>query len=161
MMKNLLIVILSSLVFLSCNSIKEYYETGELKATGKTTNGLKYGKWKVYHENGKLRQIGKFNLNKQNGEWRFFHDNGNKEGIGNLENGKMVDKWIWNHPNGKIYTERLYESGKLMEIISCFDGYGNKLFKGSLEKGNGSLNNYDIEGNLLEVHNFENGKFKN
>ena len=160
-MKNSLLTILSLLIFTSCNLTKEYYETSELKAIGKTKNGVKYGKWKVYHENGKIRQVGEFELGKQNGEWHFFHNNGNKEGIGNLQNGKMVGNWIWYHPNGKIYTERFYESGKLMEIISCFDGYGNKLFKSSLDKGNGSLNNYDVEGNLLEVHNFENGKFKN
>ena len=148
------------MVFLSCNSVKEFYETGELKACGKAKNGVKYGKWKFYHENGKIRQVGEFNLGKQNGIWHFYHDNGNEEGIGSLENGKMVGNWIWNHHNGKIYTERLYEDGKLMEIISCFDGYGNKLSKGTLKEGNGSLNNYDIEGNLLEVFNFENGIFK-
>jgi len=106
-----------------------------------------------------LHQIGKFNNGKQDGEWKFFHENGNKEGIGKLDNGKLIGQWNWYHTNGKIYTERLYTYGKLMNIINCFDGNGKQLVKGTLQDGNGTLIVYDLEGDLLEVQNFKDGKY--
>ena len=47
-----------------------------------------------------------------------------------------------------------------MEIVSCFDGKGNKLAKGTMLNGTGTLNNYDIEGKLLDVYYFQDGIFK-
>ena len=52
-----------------------------------------------------------------------------------------------------------YADGKLISIISCFDGNGKQLDKGTLKDGNGTLNLYDIDGNLLEVQNFKDGEF--
>jgi hypothetical protein len=44
-----------------------------------------------------------------------------------------------------------------MEVTSCFDGDANKLYKGSLENGNGSLILYDIDGNLSETQIIKDG----
>lgn len=183
-MRNYLLSFLTLILFISCKSSETFYETGELKMKGKMVDQLKNGQWKYYHQNGKiyqmgsfkddketglwkiyheneaLRQIGNFKEGKQDGQWLFYHDNGNKEGVGNLASGKMIGKWIWYHSNGNLYTERLYEDGNLMEILSCYDGKGNPLEKGTLKKGTGSLNSYDIDGNLIDVQNFENGKIK-
>ncbi len=46
-----------------------------------------------------------------------------------------------------------------LTIINCFDGNGKQLDKGTLKDGNGTLNSYDIDGNLLEVQNFKDGEF--
>ena len=133
-MKQIIILILATLVLVSCKMTKEFYDSGELKKIGRTTGDLK------------------------NGEWKFYHKNGNREGVGKLDIGKLIGQWNWYHTNGKIYTERLYTDGKLMNIINCFDGNGKQLEKGTLQDGDGTLNMYDIEGKLLEVQNFKNGK---
>ena len=46
-----------------------------------------------------------------------------------------------------------------MNIINSLDGNGKQLDKGTLKDGNGTLNSYNIDGNLLEVQNFKDGKF--
>ena len=182
-MEGIFIVFFSLTILISCNTTEKYYDNGTLKEIGKTSNGLKTGEWKFYHENGvlfqvgkyyedkevgkwelyhkneRLWQVGKFNEGKQTGEWLFFHSNGNSEGVGTLLNGAKVGIWKWNHTNGKIYTERLWENGKLKQIISCFDGEGNELDKGSLISGSGTLNLFDIDGNQLETIRYENGEF--
>jgi antitoxin component YwqK of YwqJK toxin-antitoxin module len=37
-----------------------------------------------------------------------------------------------------------------MDIISCFDGTGNALDKGTLQNGNGTIKKYTTEGELIE-----------
>jgi len=177
------IVIISLLVFASCNIQKEFYENGEIKAKGKVENNKKNGKWKLYyengnifqigaysngnevwnwktfHENGKIHQFGKFNDGKQTGEWNFFYSNGDRRGIGTLNNGKRIGIWKWYfNNNGQIQTERSWNNGKLIEIICCYDGQGNKLDKGTLINGNGTMKLYDINGELQETILYKNGE---
>tara|TARA_R110000868_G_scaffold403248_1_gene680332 strand:+ start:4122 stop:4676 length:555 start_codon:yes stop_codon:yes gene_type:complete len=180
-MKQIFYLILS-ISFFSCSISKEYYENGNLETKGiksnqikigdwkyyypsgkyqgggKYRNGKRNGQWKWFHENGELWQIGHFLNDEQTGEWKFFHDNGNREGIGSSLNGGKIGKWIWYHTNGKLYTERLWENGKLLEIISCLDGNGNQLDKGSIINGTGTMNLYDMDGNLIEALEYKNGE---
>ena len=177
------IIIFITLLTLSCGTKKEFYESGTLKAKGKVANDLKTGmwkqyyecgeifqigkylngketgEWKIFHENGQLRQIGKFNNGKQTGEWNFYHPNGKREGIGTLIDGKRNGIWKWYHTNGSIYTEREWDNERLVKIISCYDGQGNELDKGTFKNGNGTMKVYDIDGNLLETYNYKNGKY--
>ncbi len=48
-----------------------------------------------------------------------------------------------------------------MEILSCFDGKGNSLDKGTLKNGNGTINEYDIDGTLIKQVNYVDGRNKN
>lgn len=183
MKKYILFVLIISLV--SCNISKEYYENGKIEKVGKTTNGLKNGKWKYYfsdgnfrgggkylngkrtgqwkwfYQNGMLEQIGEYLNDEQEGEWKFYHDNGIQSGVGTLKNGKRIGVWKWFFNNGQIQTERYWNDGKLIKVISCYDGKGNELDKGSLINGNGTMKLYDIKGNLLETYIFENGEYVN
>ncbi len=182
-MNKTLFLIIAFLTLTSCSLQKEIYESGNLKAKGKVTNKIKNGKWKlfyesgnlfqigeysngketgewkIFHENGKIRQIGRFNNGKQTGEWNFFHSNGNQEGIGALIDGKRTGTWKWYHTNGETYTEREWNNGKLIKIISCYDGEGNELDKGTFTNGNGTMKLYDIDGNLLETLRYENSEY--
>lgn len=181
---NIKILTILAIITISCRTKMEFYDTGNLKAKGNLVNDLKSGKWKqfyesgkifqigkylndketgewkIFHENGQLKQIGKFNNGKQTGEWKFYHPNGNKEGIGTLIDGKRIGVWKWYHTNGSIYTEREWDNENLLRIISCFDGQGNKLNKGTFKNGTGTLILYDIDGNLLNTINYKNGKYQ-
>lgn len=44
-----------------------------------------------------------------------------------------------------------------MGIISCYDGNGNPLDKGTLVHGNGTVNYYDEKGTLTETKTFVDG----
>lgn len=129
-----------------------------MKSQGKTSDGQKVGEWKYYHPNGNLWQVGHFEEGKQDKEWKFFHKNGNRQGIGTLDKGKRQEKWIWYHENGQLYTVRTWKNGKLCEVISTFDGAGNKLDKGTIEDGSGTVKFYDIDGNLTDVLQYKNGE---
>ena len=45
-MKNIIIIIFTTLLLVSCKLTKETYESGELKKIGRTSNGVKTGNWK-------------------------------------------------------------------------------------------------------------------
>ena len=111
-----------------------YYETGELKSMGKFVNGKMKGLWKDYFKQGKLMKAGNYaSGGYEHGEWKSYFE------------------------TGEIYQTRLYNLGLVMEIISCFDGKGNELDKGTLEKGTGVVNEYDIDGNLIKQITYYNG----
>ena len=112
----------------------------------------------VYYENGQLSSIGKYSQGKETGPWKYFHENGQFRYVGKYSLGVSTGEWKYYHTNGQIYQVRLYEKGKLMNILSCFDGNGTSLNKGTLVNGNGSINEYDIEGLLIKQVNYINGR---
>lgn len=168
----------------SCNVTKEYYDNGAIDTKGKTingkkdgvwtyyhrtgeyrgggafVNGKKTGEWKWFHENGQIKQVGEFLDDKQTGDWKYFHSNGNRQGAITLSKGNLVGVPKWYFSNGQLQTERQWnDEGKLIEIISCYDGKGKELEKGTLTNGNGSMNLYDIDGNLIDIAQYKNGVY--
>lgn len=161
---------------------KYYFENGRIKATGEYIHGKMNGEWKyyfengeieletnyvdnegngqtkLYYENGILRMEGTRIGNKIVGVCKFYHDTGKLESKGSLNyNGNKTGIWVTYHENGSVYTEKEYEDGKLLKIISCKDGKGNKLKKGSLKKGNGTVRNYDENGIFLGEDIYKDG----
>ena len=92
-----------------------------------------FGKWKEYYENGKTMEEYEFENGQRNGSDKFFHN------------------------NGQLWTERLYQNGKLWDIVCNFSLAGKPLEKGSLIKGKGTLNIYDENGSLLETLSYVDG----
>lgn len=131
------------------NNLKQgkwtFYKNEKLYSTGKFSKGKKIGYWKDYHPNGKLFQKGKFKNDFQNGIWNYYYESGEFMGKGELIYDKQNGLWKWFHKNGKLYTERLYENGKLMEIKSCFDEDENVLDCGKIFNGNGIMIYHNLE----------------
>lgn len=53
----------------------EFYETGELKISGKFENDLKEGVWKIYYKNGKIKEKGKYKNDDKVGIWKSYYKN--------------------------------------------------------------------------------------
>lgn len=157
-MNKIILTLVSALLFNCCTVEKNYTENGTLESKGKMSNNLKNGPWQFYHENGKLHQYGAFKNGKQDGEWHFIHPNGVQQGIGTLDEGKKVGIWKWYFNNGQLQTERSWNNGKLFEIVSCYDGQGNELDRGTLIIGTGTMKLYDSNGKLLETLVYKNGE---
>ncbi|PHR70183.1 MAG: hypothetical protein COA67_08625 [Lutibacter sp.] len=140
--------------------IKNYYETGELQFTISDTSNSKEDYQKNYDKEGTLRSEGKRATwdYKYTGKWKYYHINGQLEWEGEYSNGKPDGEWIGYHNNGKIYITNQWEKGKLLNVIACFDGSGNQLEKGTLINGNGTVNDYDINGNLIKTESYLNGE---
>jgi len=90
-----------------------YYQTGELKATGKYVNQQKDSTWMYYHDNGHpLAEEFYFN-GKREGTWKIFYSNGKiaeeKNYTDNIEHGD----WIEYYESGKIKSKSTYDKGRM------------------------------------------------
>ena len=56
-------------------NFSEFYETGELRVSGKYENGLEEGIWKAYYKNGKIKEKGKYKKGEKVGIWKSFYKN--------------------------------------------------------------------------------------
>ena len=75
-------------------------------------NENRIGDWKNFFETGELRSSGKFVNDRQNGEWIFYLQDGKKMQTGNFRNGVMEREWIWYYPSGNIFREEIYSGGR-------------------------------------------------
>lgn len=114
---------------------KEYYETGELRASGKYLNSRPTGKWKYYFEDGKIEITGTYTRKgEKDGEWIWYYPDKNILSIENyvaglpegesftlsmegdtLEHGMYADgleegKWIY--VNDSVLVEGFYVGGQ-------------------------------------------------
>jgi antitoxin component YwqK of YwqJK toxin-antitoxin module len=95
------------------------------------------------------------------GKWTYYHKNGTLNWKGGFSDDRYQGEWIGYHENGKIYRSEIWDFGKLMSVISCYDGQGNELELGTLINGNGTVHNYDIDGNLSSVKTYKSGDEQN
>lgn len=93
---------------------------------------------------------------KQNRIWTYYYDSGEFMRRGELINDKQNGLWQWYHKNGKLYTERLYNLGKMVEIKSCYDNQGKVLECGKIINGNGTMIFHDVEnGTNTKIEEYE------
>lgn len=140
------------------------------------------GRLIIYHENGKIKGTGGWTReNKRNYRWRFYDENENllaetffEDGIleGSYEqyfpNGKSASKHYYElgllhglstyyYEDGKLFTSREYVKGKLMNVIKLLNNNGDNLDFGTIKNGNGIINIYDFDGNLMSKVNVIDG----
>ncbi|WP_435416316.1 toxin-antitoxin system YwqK family antitoxin [Polaribacter aestuariivivens] len=53
----------------------EFYDSGEVKITGKFEDGYKEGTWKTYYKNGKIKEKGRYNKGEKVGVWKIYYKN--------------------------------------------------------------------------------------
>jgi hypothetical protein len=139
-----------------------HYEYGRLIRSGSYSKNQRTGHWKYFHPNGKLHRKGKFINDKSNGFWKYYFENGQPLGEGKIINDENDGLWKWFYNNGNLYSEYLYDNGKLLEIKSCFDRNGGQLDCGNIINGNGIVISHDTEGKTDTVQHseYEKGIFK-
>jgi len=90
-----------------------YYQTGELKATGKYENQQKDSIWTYYHLNGHPISEEFYLSGKREGTWKIFYSNGKiaeeKNYTDNIEHGD----WIEYYESGKIKSKSTYDKGRM------------------------------------------------
>ena len=75
--------------------------------------GRRTGEWKTYFETGEIRASGKYANNAPVGEWTYFSQDGKKMQTGNFNNGVREGEWKWFFPSGNILREDFLVGGKL------------------------------------------------
>ena len=113
-----------------------YNEKGVRTAEGPVdANENRTGEWKNYFETGELKSSGKFVNNRQNGEWDFYAQNGQKEQIGNFNNGVMEGDWKWFFPSGNVFREEVYARGKSNGLCIQYSDSATIVAKGEYVEG--------------------------
>ncbi len=138
---------------------KEFYETGKVKATINYKGGIRSGDFTVYHENGVVAKKGK--LIKDTiaiGKWKWFYESKQlkKEGFFDDE-GNQIGKWKVHHKNGKLMIIGNFPTGKQLRY---FDDGITIEEKGFFKEGlkDGVWEKYLRIGNLIEKISYKDGK---
>ncbi|MDP1621869.1 MAG: hypothetical protein Q8M08_05980 [Bacteroidales bacterium] len=137
---------------------KMIYFDGTIKEHGILNNLIYNGFRKTYYRNGVLKCDCYFKNGKRDSINQSHYENGQLQAMIIFNHGKENGKELWFYENGQFKGEQVYENGRLFEIISLFDNKGRPLEKGTLKKGNGTLNNYSDEGKLECIEFYKNGR---
>lgn len=95
--------------------VKEFYDSGVLKAEGWTQNKIKEGYWIYYYPEGSLKKKGHYHKDKKHGYWYFYSRNGQPVKEGHFENGLMQEWWIFYEKNAHL---------KVQYLMGKKNGYG-------------------------------------
>ena len=90
----------------------EYYESGQLKAEGRSISGVKLGRWIYYYENGRIQKVGNLKDGKEIGGWTYYYENGRVQKVGSIKDEKKVGKWTYYYENGRIQSIGDYKDEK-------------------------------------------------
>jgi len=88
------------------------YKEGRLLAEGiYDEQARKQELWKYFYETGELKETGRYKDGKRIGTWRFLFVNGDIEQIGDFRNDLATGTWRWYYQNKQLRLEEEYEDG--------------------------------------------------
>lgn len=87
-----------------------------------------------------------------------YYEDGKRQCVCNYKNGKQDGEQHVFYKNGQLYSNTLWEEGRLLEVKSLFNEQGEALEIGTLKNGNGDLFEYDKAGRKIGIRTFKNGK---
>jgi antitoxin component YwqK of YwqJK toxin-antitoxin module len=94
---------------------KTYFrESGKLKEEVEYSRGQQSGLKNLYFESGQLRASGRMVDGAKEDEWHWYHENGKTSVTVTFKNGKKHGKEIRNNTRGMIVQEVYYEDGVLI-----------------------------------------------
>ncbi|EDP94591.1 hypothetical protein U8527_16845 [Kordia algicida OT-1] len=159
---------------------KYYHENGKVSMSGMYKNGESVGEHITYREDGTVKNIIVYNDEGEDIEYRDFDENGTliksmieidethtvfKEFFSNGKL-KLVENHRYNKKNGEKITyfdngqlrqKLIYNKGKLVENVACFDRSGKKINNGDFANGNGLVKFYNADGKLYKEAIYKNG----
>jgi antitoxin component YwqK of YwqJK toxin-antitoxin module len=88
------------------------FKDGRLLAEGiYDEQGRKQELWKYYYDTGELKETGRYKDGKRMGTWRYLFINGDVEQIGEFRNDLATGTWRWYYENKQLRLEEEYEDG--------------------------------------------------
>jgi len=117
--------------------IIRYNEKGIRVAEGiLDANGRRNGDWNTYFETGELRLSGKYANNAPVGEWTHFTKDGKKMQTGYYSNrGLREGEWRWYYPSGDIFREEVYVDDKPNGLCVQYSDSATIVAKGEYVDG--------------------------
>ncbi|HPB58226.1 MAG TPA: hypothetical protein PLL49_06945 [Bacteroidales bacterium] len=149
-----------------------YYPTGKIKRTIPYVEGEPHGENREYYPNGNLKAYRRFNKGEFDGLQIYYHINDSIESEGYMQNGNKVGSWYWYNLDGSlshheehknesvVYTALYYPSGSLREeyfydlngtLVKhvIYNHLGEVLHTNQFQNGEGTMENYYLNGTLL------------
>ncbi|MPM06157.1 hypothetical protein SDC9_52453 [bioreactor metagenome] len=113
---------------------KEYYETGELMASGTYKNNERVGSWTFYHNNGKVEQKGSFTTKGiPDDEWNYYYESGNLLKKEFYEDGEPEGEYVEYSDSGEVLVKGMYSEG--LETGEWYYAIGDVIEKGKYQDG--------------------------
>ena len=138
--------------------IERYNEFEVLIEEGVINNEGKYaGEVNWYYENGTIKIKGYYNDKTPYGNWIEYYNTGEIMANYSFINGMKEGSYYYYHINGQLWTERIYKSGLLWEIISNYDKNGNAIDHGDIVEGTGTVIVYNENGIIQTTLIYKNG----
>jgi uncharacterized protein len=97
--------------------------------------GNRKGVWKDFYISGELRATGTYRNNRKTGEWNYYFRNGKIEQKGRFLNGRHDGQWIWYFDTGEIWREESYFNGMEDGYAKEYDREGNIIAEGNYING--------------------------
>jgi len=97
--------------------------------------GRKSGAWKDFYITGELRATGTYVDNQKSGTWTYYFRSGGVEQKGRFDRDRYQGIWNWYYPNGNIWREESYFNGREDGMFVEYDQEGNILAKGDYING--------------------------
>ncbi|MDR1725074.1 MAG: hypothetical protein LBR28_01615 [Bacteroidales bacterium] len=183
LLKNTLLVIIVSIIFVSCGKGKEEvvtkYDNGKPKLVyyTKTIDGKKQLVYqRMFYPNGKIRFEGSIKTDSKYGVWNYYFENGKKFASVDFTNNKAGNKWeivtLDSKPlvtiNDTLISAGLTADNEIVNISIRQNGFEKKYifyesfklkeawtFKGNILNGQSTA--YFENGNVQSIHNYVDG----
>ncbi|AFH49386.1 Hypothetical protein IALB_1678 [Ignavibacterium album JCM 16511] len=159
----LIIIILVSVIFFSCEQSKEreieqplVVKEGLLYKDSTSTvpysgrhkskildkvieyevkDGIKNGDFILYFPDGKIEMKGKIVNDKNEGEWKYYLPDGTLQTVGIFVNDLPESTWTWFYQDGKIFEQGNFKNGVRIGEWKTFDQYGKLRVLRKFENG--------------------------
>lgn len=139
-----------------------HYDNGQPEKAGEFKNGEKHGIWTGWYANGNIRYEITYENGSARGPARMYYSDGTLREEGNWQELFWVGEYRFFHPNGQLFYEWSYNnSGRREGEQRYFYANGNKMYLGEWMNGSisGHVEVYDSTGMMVQVRNYEGGKF--
>jgi antitoxin component YwqK of YwqJK toxin-antitoxin module len=180
----ILVIGISSIVFLHDGKTTYYYPSSYKQAVGKLVNDKQDGKWTYWFENGPVQSEQYYKNGVEDSIWSWYNKEGIKTKEGGYRKGMYHGKWLFYSDSGALLEEDLYvDNRKHGKTASYFENgkkssevfferdrehgpatywfeNGNKFMEGSFENGvkTGIWKTYFENGKLNSETRYENSK---
>ncbi len=139
---------------------KTYWDNGNLKSiTNHNENGEKTGYWKIYYQSGELKESGRYEDGKKSGNWNEYYYNGTRKKRTHYYNGLITEKETY-YENGRAMVIGNFDDNEKKHGIweQYYDNWQQKL-KGEYSHGkkHSQWKYYTSDGKLYKVENYKMG----
>lgn len=163
-MKRIVYILIYTSLLISCHGAKvkiyEKWPNGQPKITLEYFDKSDTNSYimRSYFENGKLELESEIIDQKMNGVSKYYYPNGQLKYIAHLKDNMYNGKLTFWYQNGEIWQELNYQNGLYSDSVKEYYPGGKIKFQGSFINGNGIIEYYYRNSQLMRKGKLQNNK---